>query len=63
LQNALVDRAGYSNRAEAIRHRNQGRNWPAVAKRRLEAPVSTVVDVCWCREIVCPEAPAPGGKS
>ena len=49
-------------RDEAIRLRNEGLSWRAIAKR-LEVPVTTVVDACRCSEIAAPEAPNPGGKS
>lgn len=49
-------------RDEAIRLRTEGLSWRAIAKR-LEVPVSTVVDACRCAEIVAPEAPVPGGKT
>jgi DNA invertase Pin-like site-specific DNA recombinase len=48
-------------RDEAIRLRNEGLSWRAIAKR-LEVPVTTVVDACRCSEIAAPEAPVPGGK-
>lgn len=49
-------------RDEALRLRNEGLSWRAIAKR-LDLPVSTVVDACQCSEIVPPEAPVPSGKS
>ena len=49
-------------RDEAIRLRNQGLSWRAIAGR-LEVPVTTVVDACRCSEIVPPGAPVPGGKT
>jgi DNA invertase Pin-like site-specific DNA recombinase len=48
-------------RDEAIRLRNEGLSWRAIGKR-LEVPVTTVVDACRCSEIAAPEAPFPGGK-
>lgn len=48
-------------RDEAIRLRNEGLSWRAIAKR-LEVPVTTVVDACRCSEIAAPDAPNPGGK-
>jgi DNA invertase Pin-like site-specific DNA recombinase len=49
-------------RDEAIRLRNEGLSWRAIAKR-LEVPVTTVVDACRCSEIAAPEAPVPSGKT
>ena len=49
-------------RDEAIRLRNEGLSWRAIAKR-LEVPVTTVVDACRCSTIAAPEAPIPGGKT
>ena len=49
-------------RDEAIRLRNEGLSWRAVAKR-MEVPVTTVVDACRCSEIVGPESPISGGKT
>src|ERR1017187_2330521 len=49
-------------RDEAIRLRNEGLSWRAVAKQ-LEVPVTTVVDACRCSEIAATEAAIPGGKT
>ena len=49
-------------RDEAIRLRNEGLSWRAVAKR-LEVPLTTVVDACRCSEIMVPESPISGGKA
>jgi Site-specific recombinases, DNA invertase Pin homologs len=49
-------------RDEAIQLRTQGLSWRVIAKR-LNLPVSTIVDACRCAEIVSPETPLPSGKS
>ena len=49
-------------RDEAIRLRNRGLSWRAIAKK-LEVPVTTVVDACRCSEIAVPESPNSGGKA
>lgn len=49
-------------RDEAIRLRNEGKSWREIAKR-LDVPLTTVVDACRCSEIAAPKAPVPGGKT
>jgi DNA invertase Pin-like site-specific DNA recombinase len=49
-------------RDEAIRLRNEGLSWRAIA-RRLGVPVTTVVDACRRSEIVAAEASISGGKT
>lgn len=49
-------------RDEAIRLRNGGLSWRAIAKQ-LEVPVTTVVDACRCSEIAVVGTKIPGGKA
>lgn len=49
-------------RDEALKLRGEGLSWRVIAKR-MEVPVSTVVDACRCAEIVPPQAPVPRGKT